>query len=167
MSAVCGSSSAPGTSSGRSGVIGSTSMSRHSPDRALGVLVLALSVVDVRQLARAVEQVAARPAAVAVLPPCLEVGIEQHRVRDLEALHRARNGVAVAPERVARRVHADHAQAGVRIARVPLLQVGERAQRVDAREVPELDQDRPSAHERVHAQEGHIEPFDSLRNSGA
>ena len=42
-------------------------------------------------------------------------------------------------------VHPDHAQAGRGVALVPGRQVGHRPQRVDAAEVPELDQHRPPA----------------------
>ena len=54
-------------------------------------------------------------------------------------------------------VDADHAQPVVRVALVPRLQVRERAQRVDAAEVPELDEHGPAAL-LVHAQRRDVDP---------
>ena len=63
----------------------------------------------------------------------------------------------VARGREAAGVHADHAQAVLGVAPVPRAQVGERAQRVGAAEVPELDEHGPAAL-LVHAQRRDVDP---------
>ena len=146
MSAVWGSISAPG------GVLRAERLERLREldagidlaqallDRQLGLEVLALAVVDVAQQAAAVEQVAARPALVPVEPPDLQARVERHGVRHLEPLGRAGHRVRVAAERVAGGCAPDHLEPGPACAGASA-QVGERAQGVHAREVPELDQD--------------------------
>jgi pyrroloquinoline-quinone synthase len=113
--------------------------------------------VDEAQDSPAVEQITPGPALVPVQPPDLEIRVDRHGVLDLEFFDGTRDHVAVAAERVAGRVHADHAQAEAPVALVPLLQVRERAERVDAGEVPELDQHR-LADQAVHSQEGDVDP---------
>ena len=92
------------------GAIGSTE-AEAPPDRPLRVLVLAFAVMDERELARAVEQVATWPAAVAVHTPLdLEAGIEQDRVGHLEPLDRPATSSG-SRAKSNRGVDADHLQA--------------------------------------------------------
>ena len=112
-------------------------------DRQLGLLVGALAVVQEAQPVAAVEEVAARPALVSVQAPDGQVGVDGDRVGDLEPLDGAPDRLHIAPERVPGRVHPDHLEPVVAVALAPALQVGKRSQRVDPREVPELEQHRP------------------------
>src|SRR2546430_14756040 len=94
-------------------------------------------------LFRSIEQVARRPALVAVDVPDLQLAVDDDRVLDAQSCDRLAHRVLVARGLEARAVHADYAQPLLGVAPVPLSDVGERAQRVDAAEVPELEEHRP------------------------
>src|SRR2546423_6164255 len=131
-------------------------------DDRLGVGVGALAVVVVDERQALVEQVARRPALVLVEVPHRVVGVEQHGVPDAQARDRRARGGVVASGREAGGVHGDDAQARGAVALVPGAHVGQRAQRVGATEVPELDEHRPTDL-LVHAQRRHVDPFQVAR----
>ena len=81
----------------------------------------------------------------------------QDRVLDPQPLDGRAHRVLVARRLEAGRVHRDDLQAVGRVAVVPRLDVGQRAQRADAAEVPELDEDRTAAL-LVHAQRRDVRP---------
>src|SRR5262249_21677031 len=87
-------------------------------------------------------------------------------VLDAEAIDSSLNRLALAAERVAGRVHPDHAQPEVRVALVPRLHIRRGAQRVDASEVPELDEDRVAAQLRLHPEERDVQPFEPAGKLG-
>jgi hypothetical protein len=78
-------------------------------------------------------------------------------VLDPQPLDRRDDVAGVARREEAAGVDADHAQSVAREALVPGLDVGQRAQRVDPAEVPELDQ-HGSAALLVHAQRRDVDP---------
>ena len=84
------------------------------------------------------------------------------RVLDAQPRDGRAHGVLVARGLEAGAVHADDAQAVGRVALVPRLDVGQRAQRVGAAEVPELDQHRAAAL-LVHAQRRDVDPGQARR----
>ena len=85
-------------------------LTRHAQQRLdlqLGLHVGALAVVVGVQLALLVPQVARRPALVAVDVPDLEVGVDQHAPRDLQALDGAAHVLRLARRQEPAGVHAD------------------------------------------------------------
>jgi len=99
-------------------------------------------------------------------PDTVAAAVERLEVTYPVLLDPARHGVRVAAERVARAVDPDYLQAGVGVALVPGAQIGQRAQRVHAREVPELDQHRVPSQQAVHAHERRPEPRCARRELG-
>ena len=113
-----------------------------------------------------VPQVARGPALVAVEVPDLQPRVDHDGVLDARAARRRARRLRVARAGEAAGVDADHPQPVGRVARVPGLEVGQRPQRVDAAEVPELDEHRPAAL-LVHAQRGDVDPRQPPGNGGA
>ena len=121
----------------RSGAIGSGITSSSSISRSSSWIASSVSryppsaMLVVAQHAAPVPQVERRPDLVAVQLPDLVVGVERDRELDLRAARPPRaTFVRVLAEVELRRVDADHAQARIRVAAVPLLQVRQRADRV-------------------------------------
>ena len=134
-------------------------------DLALGLVVGALAVVHRVERPAGVPQVARRPALVAVEVPQLEPLVDHDRVLDAEPRDGRDGGLGVARGLEAAGVDADHAQPVAGVALVPRRQVRQRAQRVDAAEVPELDEHRPAAL-LVHAQGRDVDPRELARERG-
>ena len=88
----------------------------------------------------AVDQVLRRPVLVRVRPPGREVVVERDRIPHVEPTNGRADVVGHALERELGAVHSDDREARVAIGRVPGLEVGERAQAVDARVRPEVDE---------------------------
>ena len=133
--------SASGASSGRSAANGSGgSIAEQLADLVLRLVVRALAVVHREQPQAPVEEVARRPRLVAVLLPQREVRVEQDGMLDAQPRDRGADLLGVLRRRIAAGMDGDHAQAGRGVARVPGLHVAQRAQRVGAAEVPELDE---------------------------
>ena len=122
--------------------------------------------MDEAQHAAAIEQVARGPAAVAVLLPDREVGIEHDRVGDVELLDCRARHLGVAPNEYAGECTPITRSAELAVARVPLADVRQRPVRVDPGAVEELDQDRAADLLR-HAQECNADPLEPCGNSGA
>jgi hypothetical protein len=108
------------------------------------------------------EQVAGRPALVAVVLPEVELVIEADGVLDAEPLDAGAQDAVLEGGRVARRVDRDDPQAVAGVALVPRLQVGQRPQRVHAADVEELDEHRP-APLLVHPQRRDVDPAHRAR----
>ena len=109
-------------------------------DQRLGLRVLAFAEVRVADVALLVDQVLGRPVLVRVVVPGPEVVVLHDRVRDAEPLDRGPHVRRHVLERELRRVHADDHEPLVAVGRVPRLEVRQRAQAVDARVRPEVDQ---------------------------
>jgi hypothetical protein len=134
-------------------------------DRLLGAGVVALAVVVLEEPQLLVEQVPGRPARDVVLAPGLQVGVEGDGMLDAQARDGRAGRCGVAGGREAWRVHADDAQPAVGVPGVPGRDVRQGAQRVDAQEVPELDQDGP-ADLLVHPQRRHVDPLELRQRRG-
>ena len=116
------------------------SLSGSSGGSALGLRVVALAEVRVADLAVGVDQVLGRPVLVAPGIPGAVVVVLRDRVAQVVAGDRVLDVAGVLLEAELGRVDADDRQPAVAVALVPSLDVGQRAQAVDARVGPEVDQ---------------------------
>ena len=110
-------------------------------DRSLGLLVGTLAEVLEPDTPDAIDEVDGRPVVVVERPPDGEVVVDDDRVVDPEFGGRAAYVVEVVLEPELGRVRADDDDAAVAIPLVPRGEVGQRAQPVDARVRPEVDED--------------------------
>ena len=115
-------------------------LAEERSDARLRRVVGAFAEVVVAQVAAPVDQVLRRPVLVPERVPGPVVVVERHRVRDSEPAHGAADVARHVLERELGRVHADHDEALVVVRLVPGLHVRQRAQAVDARVRPEVDQ---------------------------
>ena len=115
-------------------------VAEQSSDQRLGLRVFALAEVGVADVALLVDQVLGRPVLVRVVVPGLVVVVLHDRIGDAEPLDGRPHVRRHMLEGELRRVHADDHEPLVVIRGVPRLQVGERAQAVDARVRPEVDE---------------------------
>ncbi len=120
---------------------GARSLREESPDQALGVCVLALAEVRVAHVSAPVDQVLGRPVLVPVGVPGSVVVVERYRVMDAVPLRRRPHVREIVLEREFRGVDADDDEPARAVAVVPGRHMRERAQTVDARVRPEVDQD--------------------------
>ena len=134
----------PGTSPGwRPGALAQrlcAGLLEQRADRLLGGVVLALAEVRVADLALGVDQVLGRPVLVAPGVPGAVVVVLRDRVAQPAAGDRVAHVAGVLLELELRRVDADDGQPAVAVALVPGPQVRQRADAVDARVGPEVDQ---------------------------
>jgi hypothetical protein len=120
-------------------------LAEERADRLLGLGVVALAEMEVADVTVPVDQVLRRPVLVVPGTPRRELVVERDRPADVE-VGGVLAHVRLDPlERELGAVHADDRQAGARVALVPLADVRERAQAVDARVGPEVDQDDTAA----------------------
>ena len=103
--------------------------------------VVALAEVVVADVSRAVDQVLGRPVGVGVVVPGAVVVVLDDRVVDPESLHGGADVRGDVLEGELRRVDADDHEPVAVVVAVPGLEVRQRAQAVDARVGPEVDQD--------------------------
>ena len=116
--------------------------------------------------AGAVEEVARRPRRVAVLAPQHESASITTGCSMPSRATAARTSAGSLRRRIAAGVRGDDAQPVRRVALVPSAHVGQRAQRVAATEVPELDQHR-APELLVHAQARDVDPLQARPGSSA
>ena len=109
-------------------------------DLLLGLEVVALPEVRVADAAVDAEQVLGGPEAVLERAPRAEVVVLRHRPSDVEAVHRREHVVCLVLEVELRGVHADDDEAAGGVLRVPVAQVGQGADAVDAGVGPEVDE---------------------------
>jgi hypothetical protein len=115
-------------------------LAEQLPDRALGLVVLALSLLDLPDLPAAIDEVLGRPGTVLVRLPGAVVVVDRDRVPHTEVAGRPVHVRDHVLEGELRRVDADDDEARPAVGRVPGLQVRKRAQAVDARVRPEVDE---------------------------
>ena len=120
--------------------VGMAGLPQQRPDVHLGAVVVALAEVRAADLAARVDEVVGRPVLVAPGAPRRELVVLRHGIADPLAPDRARDVACVALEGELGRVHADDDEAVAPVARVPGLEVGQRAQAVDAGVGPEVDE---------------------------
>ena len=118
-------------------------------DHLLFLAVFALAEVGEADPPLGVDEVLGRPVLVAVGVPGRQVVVLGDRVVDAVALDRFLDVAGVLLEGELGRVDADDRQAVLAVAPVPGLQVGQRAQAVDAAVGPEVDQDDAAAQRRA------------------
>ena len=106
----------------------------------LRLRVVALTEVHVADVSVLVDEVVGRPVVVAVRLPGAVVVVERDRIANAEPLHGGAHVAEIVLERELGRVHAEDDQALRAVARVPGLQIRKRAQAVDARVGPEVDE---------------------------
>ncbi len=135
------------------------SLREQLANRGLGLVVVTLAEVVVAHVPRAVDQVLRRPVLVVPRVPRPEVVVERDRVPDPELLGVVADVRPHPFEGELRCVDADDREAARPVALVPLGDVGERAQAVDAGVRPEVDQDDPAA-ELGQRQRLRVEPAD-------
>ena len=109
-------------------------------DRPLGVVVVALALLDLADVAAPVDEVLGRPGAVLVRVPGLVAVVDRDRVADAELAGGLADVGRDVLERELGRVHADDPQARLPVGGIPRLQVRQRAQAVDAGVGPEVDE---------------------------
>ena len=117
----------------------------QAADRRLGLVVVALAEVDVADAALGVDQVLRGPVLVAPGVPGLVLVVLGDRVAQLALRDRVLHVAGVALEGELGRVDADDGQPAGAVGGVPGAQVGERANAVDARVGPEVDEDNAAA----------------------
>ena len=115
------------------------------PDRVLRLRVVAFAEVEVADVAALVDQVLGRPVLVVPGLPGDEVVVERDGVAHAELADVLAHVRRDALERELGRVDADDRQPGVAVPRVPGADMRQRAQAVDARVRPEVDQDDAAA----------------------
>ena len=103
-------------------------------------LVRAFAVVLVTDAPRSVDQILGRPVVVRIRAPGREVVVESDGVADGQPLDRRAHVAGNALEGELRTVDADDGEPSLAIGGVPCLQMRERAQAVDARIRPEVDE---------------------------
>ena len=108
------------------------------------LVVVALAEVHVADVAVGVDQVLGRPVLVPVGVPGAEVVVLDDRVGDPVAADRVLDVAGVLLERELGRVDADDGQPVIAVAPLPGLEVGKRADAVDAGVGPEVDQHDPA-----------------------
>jgi hypothetical protein len=109
-------------------------------DQPADPLDVALTGRDRHHVTLRVDDHQGRPRAHRVLLPGVQIGIIQHRVPDVVALHRRGERVVIGLVRELRGVHPDHHE-HVRVVRLQRPQLVEHVQAVDAAEGPEVQQD--------------------------
>ena len=135
-------------------------------DGHLALLVAALAKVHVSDLPFGVRDVHGRPVVVVEGAPDREVGVERDRIVDSHVIRGPADVVGVPLERELGRVDADDDQALSDVLLVPPADVAERAQPVDARVRPEVDEDDLPA-QAFRGQRLGVEPAGRARRSRA
>jgi hypothetical protein len=115
-------------------------LGEQGADRLLGLLVLALAEVHVAHVPVRVDQVLRRPVAVRVRVPGAEVVVLHDRVAQALLIDRVLHVPGVLLERELGGVHADDRESLRAVPVVPSLELRQRADAVDARVGPEVDQ---------------------------
>ena len=139
------------------------SLGEQLADRVLGDVVLALAEVVVANAPVPVDQVLRRPVLVLPRVPGGVAVVERDRVADAEAADVLGDVCRLALEGKLGRVDADDHEPVGAVARVPRLHVRERAQAVDARIRPEVDQDHLAA-QLVQRKRPCVQPADDARD---
>ncbi len=115
-------------------------LGQQALDRLLGLIVMALARMQVPDAPLGVDQVVGRPIVVVKGAPQLAVVVDGDRIGDAEIPDGLFDIGLVALKGEFRGVDADDNQALIAIGLVPGLHIGQRAQTVDARIGPEIDQ---------------------------
>ncbi len=116
-----------------------------STDEPLGLAVRPLAVVLVADVARSVDEVLGGPVVVGVGAPRREGVVERDRVANAEPVHRRADVVGHVLERELGAMDADDREPRLPVGAIPRFEVRERAEAVDARVRPEVDEHDPSA----------------------
>jgi hypothetical protein len=151
-------------------VIGESGCDRKAllgEQRADGLLrrrVVALARVHLAQVPAPVDQVLLRPVLVPEHVPRQELVVDRDRILHVQPADGVLDIRDDVLERELGRVDADDDEAVLPVARVPRLEVRKRAQAVDARVCPEVDEDDLAA-ERAHRQRAPVRRVQPLRDA--
>ena len=135
-------------------------------DRDLRGEVFALAEVGPGEGAAEAPEEEAGPALAAVGGPEVVLGVDRDRELDPEAGQPRGDRLGIGAEREARRLHPDHAEAGLAVAPGPLADVGQRPHAVELGEVDEVDERRAAGGQRRHRLRFVPDPGDSRRQVG-
>ena len=108
----------------------------------------------------------AGPALAPVGMPEVACGVYRDRELDPDARQAGRDGLAIGAEGEAWGLRAEHTQARVAVAALPLDQVGKRPDAIELGEVEEVDQRRPPRRQRRHRLRLDPDPLDARRKVG-